>query len=155
MDESFLSTPQTLRSVRGMPESYLSTPQTLRSVRACHAVQDTCNAFVDCFALLPSYDPKPHLLTLRPCPHPTRLCTQVMGMLQGRTVQDTFVVIDCFALPVEGTETRVNAQAEAYEYMVDFIDTNKVWGGGAALWEGVGGARSDLLRCGGGARSVV
>jgi hypothetical protein len=27
---------------------------------------------------------------------------------------------------VEGTETRVNAQAEAYEYMVDFIDTNKV-----------------------------
>ena len=52
---------------------------------------------------------------------------QVMGMLQGKTIQDTFVVIDVFALPVEGTETRVNAQAEAYEYMVDFIDTNKVW----------------------------
>lgn len=50
---------------------------------------------------------------------------EVMGMLQGKTVLDTFVVIDCFALPVEGTETRVNAQAEAYEYMVDFIDTNK------------------------------
>ena len=50
-----------------------------------------------------------------------------MGMLQGKTIQDTFVVIDVFALPVEGTETRVNAQAEAYEYMVDFIDTNKVW----------------------------
>ena len=36
-----------------------------------------------------------------------------------------FVVIDAFALPVEGTETRVNAQAEAYEYMVDFAETNK------------------------------
>ena len=47
-------------------------------------------------------------------------------MLQGKTMGDTFVVIDVFALPVEGTETRVNAQAEAYEYMVDFIDSSKV-----------------------------
>lgn len=53
---------------------------------------------------------------------------QVMGMLVGKTVQDTFVVTDSFALPVEGTETRVNAQAEAYEYMVDFNDTSKVSG---------------------------
>jgi COP9 signalosome complex subunit 5 len=51
---------------------------------------------------------------------------QIMGMLQGKIVQDTFIVMDSFALPVEGTETRVNAQAEAYEYMVDFADTNKV-----------------------------
>lgn len=50
---------------------------------------------------------------------------EVMGMLQGKTVGDTFVVMDAFALPVEGTETRVNAQNEAYEFMVDFIDTNK------------------------------
>jgi COP9 signalosome complex subunit 5 len=34
-------------------------------------------------------------------------------------------VIDCFALPVEGTETRVNAAAEGYEYMVDFAETMK------------------------------
>lgn len=27
---------------------------------------------------------------------------------------------------MEGTETRVNAQAEAYEYIVDFGETNKV-----------------------------
>lgn len=53
---------------------------------------------------------------------------QIMGMLVGKTVGDTFVVIDSFALPVEGTETRVNAQAEAYEYMVDFLETNKVSG---------------------------
>lgn len=50
---------------------------------------------------------------------------EIMGMLQGKIVGDAFIVIDSFALPVEGTETRVNAQAEAYEYMVDFADTNK------------------------------
>lgn len=50
---------------------------------------------------------------------------EVMGMLQGKTVGDTFVVLDAFALPVEGTETRVNAQAEAYEYMVDFVQASK------------------------------
>ena len=45
---------------------------------------------------------------------------------QGHVKDDMFVVVDAFALPVEGTETRVNAQAEAYEYMVDFAETNKV-----------------------------
>jgi hypothetical protein len=49
-----------------------------------------------------------------------------MGLLQGKVQGDSFVVIDSFALPVEGTETRVNAQAEAYEYMVDFQGTSKV-----------------------------
>lgn len=53
---------------------------------------------------------------------------EVMGMLQGKTVGDTFVVLDSFALPVEGTETRVNAQAEAYEYMVDFVQASKMVG---------------------------
>ncbi len=52
-----------------------------------------------------------------------------MGLLQGKVVGDTFIVIDSFALPVEGTETRVNAQAEAYEYMVDFQSTTKAGGG--------------------------
>lgn len=51
---------------------------------------------------------------------------EIMGMLQGKIHQDTFIVIDVFALPVEGTETRVNAQAEAYEYIVDFAETGKV-----------------------------
>uniref|UniRef100_A0A7S0N3C6 MPN domain-containing protein n=1 Tax=Pyramimonas obovata TaxID=1411642 RepID=A0A7S0N3C6_9CHLO len=50
---------------------------------------------------------------------------EVMGMMQGKTVGDTFIVMDSFALPVEGTETRVNAQAEAYEYMVEFVQTSK------------------------------
>ena len=48
---------------------------------------------------------------------------EVMGVMQGKVMGDTFIVIDAFALPVEGTETRVNAQAEAYEYMVDFLST--------------------------------
>lgn len=51
---------------------------------------------------------------------------EIMGLLQGKIMGDTFIVIDAFALPVEGTETRVNAQAEAYEYMIDFAETNKV-----------------------------
>ena len=45
---------------------------------------------------------------------------EVMGMLQGYAKDDAFIVLDVFELPVEGTETRVNAQAEAYEYMVEY-----------------------------------
>lgn len=45
---------------------------------------------------------------------------EVMGLMQGKVVGDTFVVVDSFALPVEGTETRVSAQNEAYEYMVQY-----------------------------------
>ena len=47
-------------------------------------------------------------------------------MLTGHARGDAFVVLDAFALPVVGTETRVNAQSEANEYMVDFLETNKV-----------------------------
>jgi len=31
---------------------------------------------------------------------------EVMGILQGKLEENTFVVLDAFALPVEGTETR-------------------------------------------------
>lgn len=34
---------------------------------------------------------------------------------------DALVVMDSFALPVQGTETRVNAANEANEYMVEYI----------------------------------
>ena len=40
---------------------------------------------------------------------------EVMGLLEGKVVNRTFVVMDAFALPVEGTETRVNAQGDAME----------------------------------------
>ena len=33
------------------------------------------------------------------------------------------VVMDSFALPVEGTETRVNAHEQAYEYMTAYMDS--------------------------------
>jgi COP9 signalosome complex subunit 5 len=48
---------------------------------------------------------------------------EVMGLMTGKVVDDTMIVLDSFALPVEGTETRVNAQAEGYEYMVQFMET--------------------------------
>uniref|UniRef100_A0A803LYQ7 MPN domain-containing protein n=2 Tax=Chenopodium quinoa TaxID=63459 RepID=A0A803LYQ7_CHEQI len=50
---------------------------------------------------------------------------EVMGLMQGKTDGDAIIVLDAFALPVEGTETRVNAQADAYEYMVEYSQTNK------------------------------
>lgn len=50
---------------------------------------------------------------------------EVMGIMQGKVDGNTFVVLDAFALPVEGTETRVNAQAEAYEYMVEYVHASK------------------------------
>lgn len=53
---------------------------------------------------------------------------EVMGVMQGKVMGDTFIIIDAFALPVEGTETRVNAQAEANEYMVSFLETSKQTG---------------------------
>lgn len=50
---------------------------------------------------------------------------EIMGMLTGKILRDTFVVMDVYSLPVEGTETRVNAQNEAYEYMVQYLDLQK------------------------------
>lgn len=45
---------------------------------------------------------------------------EVMGLMQGFVEQGALVITDAFRLPVEGTETRVNAQDEANEYMVNF-----------------------------------
>lgn len=47
---------------------------------------------------------------------------EVMGMLVGYSSNDTIVVKDCYSLPVQGTETRVNAHMESYEYMVQYLD---------------------------------
>ncbi|XP_035220013.1 COP9 signalosome complex subunit 5-like isoform X3 [Stegodyphus dumicola] len=48
---------------------------------------------------------------------------EVMGMLFGKVAIGTMIVMDCFALPVEGSETRVNAHTEAYEYMSTFLNS--------------------------------
>lgn len=46
-----------------------------------------------------------------------------MGLMQGYVANNTFIVTDAFRLPVEGTETRVNAQDEANEYMVSYLQS--------------------------------
>lgn len=48
---------------------------------------------------------------------------EVMGLMQGYVAAHTFVVTDAYRLPVEGTETRVNAQDEANEYMVEYLQS--------------------------------
>jgi Mov34/MPN/PAD-1 family. len=50
---------------------------------------------------------------------------EVMGLLLGKIDANSMIVMDAFALPVEGTETRVNAQAQAYEYMTAYIEAAK------------------------------
>jgi len=47
---------------------------------------------------------------------------EVMGLMMGKVEGETMYVMDSFALPVEGTETRVNAQTEGYEYMVEYLN---------------------------------
>ena len=51
---------------------------------------------------------------------------EVMGLLLGKVDGNTMIVMDSFALPVEGTETRVNAQAQAYEYMAAYTESAKM-----------------------------
>lgn len=52
---------------------------------------------------------------------------EIMGLMQGKIdiPNRTLYVMDAFALPVQGTETRVNAQNEAYEYMVEYLESSK------------------------------
>ncbi|KAH0445958.1 hypothetical protein IEQ34_025209 [Dendrobium chrysotoxum] len=52
---------------------------------------------------------------------------EVMGTMTGKVdVQTrTIYIMDAFALPVQGTETRVNAGDEAYEFMVEWQESSK------------------------------
>lgn len=47
---------------------------------------------------------------------------EVMGLMLGYAQDDSIVVLDTFALPVEGTETRVDAGGEAQGYMVTYLE---------------------------------
>ncbi|UYV71640.1 COPS5 [Cordylochernes scorpioides] len=51
---------------------------------------------------------------------------EVMGLLLGKVDANSMIAMDSFALPVEGTETRVNAQAQAYEYMAAYTESAKL-----------------------------
>ena len=53
---------------------------------------------------------------------------EVMGLMLGYVEHETFVVTDALRLPVEGTETRVNAQLEADEYMVKYLERSRAAG---------------------------
>ncbi|GAA97544.1 uncharacterized protein L969DRAFT_14195 [Mixia osmundae IAM 14324] len=53
---------------------------------------------------------------------------EIMGMMQGKIDGNTFVVMDAFALPVEGTETRINASNDANEYIVEYTEKSKLVG---------------------------
>ena len=46
---------------------------------------------------------------------------EIMGLMQRKVVGNSIVIMDSFALPVQGTETRVNVASEANEYMVEYI----------------------------------
>ncbi|KAI5455553.1 COP9 signalosome catalytic subunit rri1 [Naganishia albida] len=49
---------------------------------------------------------------------------EIMGLMNGKIQDRTFYIMDTFALPVQGTETRVNAGNEAMEYMVNYNEGN-------------------------------
>ena len=46
---------------------------------------------------------------------------EVMGLMQGKVSGDSFIIMDAFRLPVEGTETRVNAVDDANAYLVEYL----------------------------------
>ena len=48
-----------------------------------------------------------------------------MGLMQGKVVGNSIVIVDSFALPVQGTETRVNAAEAANEYMVEYSSSSE------------------------------
>lgn len=53
---------------------------------------------------------------------------EVMGTMTGKVDAETrtIYIMDAFALPVQGTETRVNAGDEAYEFMVQWQESSKM-----------------------------
>lgn len=58
---------------------------------------------------------------------------EIMGVMYGKVRDHTFWIMDAAALPVQGTETRVNAGNEAMEYMVNFQTANAEAGKGEML----------------------
>ena len=45
--------------------------------------------------------------------------------MQGKVVGNSIVIVDSFTLPVQGTETRVNAAEAANEYMVQYSSSSE------------------------------
>ncbi|CDF32375.1 unnamed protein product [Chondrus crispus] len=52
---------------------------------------------------------------------------EVMGSMQGKIAEHAFIVMDVFPLPVQGTETRVNALEDGNVFLVDYsLECRKV-----------------------------
>ena len=52
---------------------------------------------------------------------------EVMGLMQGYVEDETFIVTDSFALPIEGTETRVVSTTESAVFIAKYVeDTEKL-----------------------------
>jgi hypothetical protein len=49
---------------------------------------------------------------------------EIMGLMQGKVVGTSLVIMDSFPLPVQGTETRVNAADSANEFMVQYTTSS-------------------------------
>jgi COP9 signalosome complex subunit 5 len=47
---------------------------------------------------------------------------EIMGYMQGKVKENTFYILDAIPLPIVGTETRVNAGAEALEYLSKHLE---------------------------------
>lgn len=46
---------------------------------------------------------------------------EIMGMLTGYYLDHDIYILDCYALPVVGTESRVNPQNDSYEFMLQYL----------------------------------
>lgn len=46
---------------------------------------------------------------------------EIMGMLLGYHHESQLYVLDCYPLPVQGTESRVNPQNDSYEFMLGYL----------------------------------
>jgi COP9 signalosome complex subunit 5 len=53
---------------------------------------------------------------------------EVMGLMQGYVDDNTFVVLDSFALPVDATEVEVSMTQATMEYMIKYLDNAKLVG---------------------------
>ena len=50
---------------------------------------------------------------------------EIMGCMQGFPVGETMYVLDVIPMPVEGTETRVNAGDEGNEYLINHLEASE------------------------------
>jgi COP9 signalosome complex subunit 5 len=46
---------------------------------------------------------------------------EIMGMLLGYYRNNEMFILDCYPLPVQGTESRVNPQNDSYEFMLGYL----------------------------------